>query len=129
MWPVQALIQRPDALPGSRGWHLIKNFGAPVTLRVSDELIAIDYAGRLGRFLTPGLQVSPRSSTMVQARAGIFRHLPDSPLRIVITGPTRRGLLHLAVLAQGPDAGQRMPEIWRSLELVGVVAESDGPPG
>lgn len=125
---VQALIRRPESLPGSRGWHLVRNGLSPVTLRISLDGIVLDYALGLGKYLTPGLALDPRRSTMALAKAGLYRRRPNAPERIVITGSSPRGPLQLAVLAPRGVRDRQMSDMWRALASVGVTATSSPPP-
>jgi hypothetical protein len=126
--PVRVLTRRPGSLPGSRGWHPLKNGFAPVTLRVSLDEITLDYALGLGRSLTPGLILDPRRSTMSLAKVGVYRRWPNAPLRIVISGPSPKGHLQMAVLVASGLRDRQMADMWRALESVGVTATSSPPP-
>lgn len=120
--PVEALFRRVDSPVGERGWHLVRNFLAPVTLRIAAQRIELVYARGLGQYLTPGLTLTPAQTTMTVAKAGVYAWRAAAPLRIILEGPSRRGALQLAVLAPKHGRNAQMFSIWNALVLAGVHA-------
>jgi hypothetical protein len=126
--PVHARIKRPFGLQGSGTWSTLKNGFGPVKLRVDPVGIRLDFAGRLGRLLVPGLVLDPRSSTMSAAKVG-FLGLPiGDHERVVLSGPSPRGPLQMAVSprSSGP-ALDELTRLWTALLAVGVQPTSDMP--
>lgn len=129
--PVRAQIKKPFGLTSSGTWSTLKNGFGPIQLRVTHDGVHLDFAGRLGKLLVPGLSLEPTQSTMEVSEIGWLGTMLFARQCLVLSGPSPRGPLQMAI-AMAPAHGRGAPQpvlldAWRVLLNVGVRAISEPP--